>query len=227
MINKTLTGVFAGVLLGAASITSVQAENSVSANVTIASDYVWRGNTQTNDEKTVQGGFDYDSGIGITAGIWGSNVNFTSVDAIAATTTGGFNAGTAAVIATSEVDFYAAYSGEVSNIGYEVGYIAYRYPGASASDFEEIYLGGSYGAFGLTHYLGQDDATDYTEASWGETISNIDVSVSYGKADAHTVLGLGAGKSYVGLDFGFNYTSAKPTTGDTENNTVFSVSKSF
>ena len=48
---------------------------SVSANVSIASDYIWRGMTQT-DGIAVSGGFDYAAEGGFYAGIWGSNVNF-------------------------------------------------------------------------------------------------------------------------------------------------------
>jgi len=48
---------------------------SVSANVSFASDYIWRGMTQS-DGPAVQGGFDYASEGGFYAGLWGSNVNF-------------------------------------------------------------------------------------------------------------------------------------------------------
>ena len=62
---------------------------SVSANVSFASDYIWRGMTQS-DGPAVQGGFDYASDGGFYAGLWGSNVNF--------------NDG-----AGSELDYYAGY----------------------------------------------------------------------------------------------------------------------
>ena len=43
---------------------------SVSANVSIASDYIWRGMTQS-DGIAVSGGFDYAADSGFYAGIWG------------------------------------------------------------------------------------------------------------------------------------------------------------
>ena len=49
---------------------------SVSANVTFATDYIWRGMTQTGGDPAVSGGFDYAADSGFYAGIWGSNVNF-------------------------------------------------------------------------------------------------------------------------------------------------------
>ena len=41
----------------------------VSANVSFATDYIWRGMTQTGDEPAISGGFDYASDVGFYAGI--------------------------------------------------------------------------------------------------------------------------------------------------------------
>ena len=56
-------------------IISLPAFASVSANVSFATDYIWRGMTQT-DGPAMSGGFDYSAESGFYAGIWGSNVNF-------------------------------------------------------------------------------------------------------------------------------------------------------
>ena len=60
-------------LIGAFTLPSYA---SVSANVSFATDYIWRGMTQTGEEPAISGGFDYASDAGFYAGIWGSNVNF-------------------------------------------------------------------------------------------------------------------------------------------------------
>ena len=57
------------------TLISLPSYAAVSANVSIASDYIWRGMTQT-DGIAVSGGFDYAAEGGFYAGIWGSNVNF-------------------------------------------------------------------------------------------------------------------------------------------------------
>ena len=57
------------------ALVSLPSYSAVSANVSIASDYIWRGMTQT-DGIAVSGGFDYAADSGFYAGIWGSNVNF-------------------------------------------------------------------------------------------------------------------------------------------------------
>ena len=133
---------------------------AVSANVAFASDYVWRGMTQS-DGPAIQGGFDFEAESGFYAGIWGSNVNF--------------NDG-----AGSELDYYFGYGFSVGDLGIDIGYVAFDYPkNKTGLDFEEIVLGFSLGNFGLTHALGQDDFTDYTEISYGMG----PVSVAYGTYD--------------------------------------------
>ena len=133
---------------------------AVSANVAFASDYVWRGMTQS-DGPAIQGGFDFEAESGFYAGIWGSNVNF--------------NDG-----AGSELDYYFGYGFSVGDVGIDIGYVAFDYPkNQTGLDFEEIVLGFSLGNFGLTHALGQDDFTDYTEISYGMG----PVSVAYGTYD--------------------------------------------
>ena len=133
---------------------------AVSANVAFASDYVWRGMTQS-DAPAIQGGFDFEAESGFYAGIWGSNVNF--------------NDG-----AGSELDYYFGYGFSVGDLGIDIGYVAFDYPkNQTGLDFEEIVLGFSLGNFGLTHAMGQDDFTDYTEISYGMG----PVSVAYGTYD--------------------------------------------
>ena len=133
---------------------------AVSANVAFASDYVWRGMTQS-DGPAIQGGFDFEAESGFYAGIWGSNVNFSDG-------------------AGSELDYYFGYGFSVGDLGIDIGYVAFDYPKNTLGlDFEEIVLGFSLGNFGLTHALGQDDFTDYTEISYGMG----PVSVAYGTYD--------------------------------------------
>tara|TARA_B100000963_G_scaffold204155_1_gene177810 strand:+ start:1535 stop:2137 length:603 start_codon:yes stop_codon:yes gene_type:complete len=120
---------------------------SVSANISFASDYIWRGMTQS-DGPAVSGGFDYASDEGFYAGIWGSNVNF--------------NNG-----AGSELDYYFGYSTEMGNVSADVGYIKFDYPDSNPDiSFEEIYVGLSIGDLGLFYAAGQDGASDYMEASY-------------------------------------------------------------
>src|SRR5271156_854598 len=47
----------------------------VSGNVTLASDYLVHGLTQTSHEPALQGGFDWAHPVGAYIGVWGSNVH--------------------------------------------------------------------------------------------------------------------------------------------------------
>lgn len=108
----------------------------LSANVTIASDYIYRGISQTDETPAIQGGFDYNlglgQGIGIYSGVWASNVDFGDG-------------------ADSEFDVYAGATYEVQNFGFDFGGIYYFYPGSNDSvdeyDFWELQAAISY-AFG-------------------------------------------------------------------------------
>lgn len=117
-----------GLLLGS---TSAAAE--VSGNVSLATDYVFRGISQTTENPAIQGGFDVSGDSGLYAGVWASNVDFDG---------------------SIEMDFYAGYGGDFSEaVSYDVGILRYEYPddeqgGAPESSFNELY--GSVSWSGLT-----------------------------------------------------------------------------
>ncbi|CAC9513214.1 Conserved hypothetical protein 2001 [uncultured Gammaproteobacteria bacterium] len=205
--------------------TEEEKQSAVSANITIANDYVWRGKTQSDDKKIIQGGLDWDAGNGFALGIWGSNI----ADG-------------------SEFDYYGSYSGEVGDIGYEVGYITYRYSKDATGNrlnFDEAYVGASYGDFGLTYYKGSGKKTlevgDYIEVSYGTSINDIDISLTAGKyseavkgdSSDYKVYGVSLGKSYDGLDYALGFAKVKDSDNSAayntlnEKNTMFSISKSF
>jgi uncharacterized protein (TIGR02001 family) len=124
-------GIFATTLLFAASIFSVSADEapkaeeatetaggyalgsiSVSSNVTLASEYVWRGVTQSNEDPAIQGGFDISHSSGLYIGTWASSLEFNSAKTDAAST---------------EIDVYAGYRGQLMGLDYDVGYLRYIY----------------------------------------------------------------------------------------------------
>ena len=185
---------------------SLPSYSDVSANVSFASDYIWRGMTQS-DGPAIQGGFDYAAENGFYAGIWGSNVNF--------------NDG-----AGSELDYYFGYGFEAGSIGVDIGYLAYDYPkNETGLDFEEIYVGLSMGDLGLLFAMGQDGAPDYTEVSYGIGA----VSLSYGQYDDYgDNLGISYGFGCGSYDCALTYSDfSDDGYGGDEDALVFSVSASF
>ena len=94
----------------------------ISANIGLTSNYVWRGQTQTNNGPAISGGLDYAHASGFYAGTWASNVDFDADDPT-----------------TAEVDFYGGFSNEIGGLSYDVGVVYYAYPGGMDLDFTDVY----------------------------------------------------------------------------------------
>ena len=52
----------------------VFAEVSLSGNIGLTTDYVWRGMTQNAGDPSVSGGFDLEDDSGFYLGVWAANV---------------------------------------------------------------------------------------------------------------------------------------------------------
>ena len=109
--------------------------HSLSGNISLTSDYVFRGVSQTQNGPAIQGGIDYAHASGFYAGTWASNVDWVSL---------GFKNNS-----SMEIDLYGGYKGSLGDVGYDVGAITYYYPGdkiagVKTPDTTEIYLGGSW-----------------------------------------------------------------------------------
>ena len=101
------------------------AEVSLSGNIALTTDYVWRGMTQNAGDPSVSGGFDLEDDSGFYFGAWAANVL----------------ASDGSATGSLELDGYLGYAGSLGeNAGYDVGYIAYTYPGVDSWDFEEAYI---------------------------------------------------------------------------------------
>lgn len=123
-----LTGgrfIFAALLVGVAATPAAAQDDkwlpgNFAANVAIASDYVFRGFTQTQEAAAIQGGLDWDSGHGFYLGTWASNIQF-----------GIPGEGSA------ELDVYGGYKGSTGKFTYDIGAIRYFYPGTNkALDYQ-------------------------------------------------------------------------------------------
>ncbi len=104
-----------------------------SGSVTGASDYVFRGVSQTLEEPAIQGELDWKHESGIYLGVWGSNVKFPELDA------------------SLEVDAYAGYETELDDFSVRVGGLFYWYPDEEkALDYWEFPLELGYSVEPLT-----------------------------------------------------------------------------
>lgn len=128
----------------------------LSGNVTMATDYSFRGVSQTEGKGAIQGGFDLDFGNGFYAGTWSSNVSY------------GNN--------TQELDVYAGYAFDVSeSVALDFSVVQFIYPGVSSFNYTEYWATVSVSDFSL--------GLVYTNDYFGEggepaTIVNLDYSLS-------------------------------------------------
>ena len=122
---------------------------TVSGNMSLNSDYRFRGFTQTDYGPALQGGFDFAHKSGFYLGNWNSNV------------LSPLFAG-----ASLEMDFYGGYKGSFGDVGYDVGAIYYYYPKSgknapnSKIDNSEVYFGLSYGPVSGKLYYATSDYFD-------------------------------------------------------------------
>jgi len=128
-------------LLGLAA--TAQAESSIkglTANASVTTNYVFRGQTQTDEGPAIQGGIDYNHPSGFYAGAWGSNVDFP-----------GLGSGL-------EYDLYAGFKFNVAqDFKMNVGFITYNYTDSTVDNVvgtDEVFIGGEYKDFAAYYYNG-------------------------------------------------------------------------
>ncbi len=79
----------------------------LTANISLTSNYKYRGQDQGNNKPAVQGGFDWSAG-GFYLGNWNSSIGFTNTGL--------------------EMDFYGGYKGEIAkDVGFDIGILQYYY----------------------------------------------------------------------------------------------------
>lgn len=210
---------------------------TLTGNVTLASEYLYRGIAQSNRKPAIQGGFDFVHKSGIYLGTWGSSISWLSDQS-------SWFPSTAGISAPMEWDFYGGYKSTAGDFGYDVGLLQYYYPGTYPSGFVspntlEIYVGGSWKwitlkySYALTDLFGALNSSGTKASSSGS--GYIDLSATYdvgggfnlvGHVGHQTVKGatnadytdwkLGATKDALGLTWGLAYigTNAKGKAGE-------------
>ena len=141
MLKKTIvagavaTALTSGVALAQAP-QAPASPHTLTGNIGLYSQYVFRGLTQTDRDPALQGGFDYSHASGFYAGTWASNISW--LRDFGAYSSGG----------SLEWDFYGGFKGTFgkSDFGYDVGLLYYYYPGNVAPGFVKANTLEAYGA---------------------------------------------------------------------------------
>jgi uncharacterized protein (TIGR02001 family) len=144
MIRKTviagaLAAAFApGLALAQAPAPAPASPHTLTGNVGLYSQYIFRGLTQTDRDPALQGGFDYSHSSGLYLGTWGSNISWLR-------DFGSYSGG-----GSLELDFYGGFKGNIgkSDFTYDVGALYYWYPGDVAPGFVKADTLELYGALG-------------------------------------------------------------------------------
>lgn len=158
-------------LMGLPTLAMAEEESphKLSANVSLTSNYIFRGISQTGNDPAIQGGFDYTHSSGFYLGTWASNVGWLEDFQ-------GYEKG------NMEIDLYGGFRGPIgkSDFTFDVGAIQYWYPGdenpdplVPEADTTEIYgaLGWKWFTVKYSYYLSDDvfgvkaDGSDYLDVS--------------------------------------------------------------
>lgn len=121
-MNKFTISVISAAVAGYAGVT---AASGFTGNVTFASDYVYRGISQTENKPAIQGSITYNHDAGFYVGAWGSNVDFNDGDR-----------------SSAEFDLYTGWSGKfpaLQQMGWDLNVLYYAYPHqAAGSDYDYV-----------------------------------------------------------------------------------------
>lgn len=172
-----------------------EASSPITGNVTVATDYRFRGISQTAKKPTIQGGFDYAHPSGFYLGNWNSNVS-------------GDLYGSGSI----EMDFYGGYKFQpVPDVTADVGVLYYYYPNARVFGTDvrynngEVYFGAAYKWFAAKYFYGVTDFFGLRERTAPSDLpgrgdskgsSYLDLSATFEVAEK-TTLTLHAGRQMV------------------------------
>ena len=150
LASACATGALLVASFGSMSLALADSPHSISANVGITTNYMFRGVSQTNNGPAIQGGFDYEyTPVNLYAGVWASNIDSDGYDG-----------------ASMELDIYAGWSPSWQGVDFDIGYLRYQYPksGTSENNTDEWHIGISYDVKG---YLTPSYTAYYSDDFFG------------------------------------------------------------
>ena len=198
-------------------------------NIAIATDYVYRGVTQTDGGPAVSGGFDYAVDL-FYVGVWASNVEWDGTSV--------------------EIDYYGGFTPSYGQFAFDVGFLYYSYPDSPdgpEQDFFEFYAGAS---TEIVDGLEAGVKLSFSPDFYGETGEAYypELNVSYSFMDNYSVSGhVGyqafdddmMGDDYTDWNIAFTYSwdwfdvslgyfdTSDRVGGDDDGRVVLSLSRSF
>lgn len=196
-------------LVAALALSAIAAGNAhagTTGSISLTSDYLFRGVSQTNQEPAVQGGIEYAHDSGFYVGAWGSNISWLSDTVVVGDD----------ISSSLELDGYLGYRGKAGEIfSYDVGVLTYYYPGDYPGAFNspnttEIYLGGTLApsdtvSVGLKYSYAVTDLFGYADSDGS---GYLDANLNWTFQPTWT-LNLHGGKQWIEHNKDFEYTDWK------------------
>ena len=153
---------------------------TITGNVSLASDYRFRGISQTDKRPAFSGGFDVAHSSGFYIGNWNSNID------------NDFYNG-----ANVEMDFYGGFKYPVGDVTLDVGAYYYYYPGSGRRntrtiDNKEVYVGASYGPVSAKLYYPIGDFFSAQKNLGGKSADGsyyLDISGAYDLGNGFGLIG--------------------------------------
>lgn len=181
------------------------AQADVTGTATIASDYDFRGVTQTDGNPALQLSIDFATESGWYVGGWGSNIDWLST-------------------ASQELDLYTGFKGATDGgLGWDVGVVYYSYPGESDFNTAEIYGKLSYsvltGAVYYTdNYFNADESAFYVSADAAIPVGPLSLGLHAGLSQGDGIAASFGGStnaedSYTDYGIGISYSASNLTLG--------------
>lgn len=224
--------VIAAALAAALPAFAQDSDVAVSGSVTLTSDYIFRGYSQTDENPAFQPAINVLFSNGFHINAWASNVDF--------------NDGGEADV---EADFTVGYGGEANGLTYDFGAVAYLYPGSAGRlnyNYWEAYatMGGKVGdatvtgSFNYTpdNFGGLDDAAFFQVAVSGPVADKLSLDAAIGTAQVKKSAGqdyeywqIGAtyGLGFADVSLRYHDTSASACAGLCGARAVLTLTKGF
>ena len=206
-----------------------------STSMLLGTDYVFRGVSQNSSgTPTIQGSIDYSldtpvAGVGIYAGVWGSNVEFDPDPG------------------SIEIDWYGGLTGEVNDIGWDAGFVYFAYPGAPGASNLDYWEGNANIGYDFNPYslsAGINVSPDFTGETGDAVYWTLGVDVplfkslalgfhfghqSVDDSDSYSDVKLGLSADIVGFgaEVAWHDTFNHADGATSDSRAVFTVSRSF
>lgn len=217
---RSVLTVFLALWMSVTPAETPEDDSLISAELTFASDYVFRGISQTMGDPAVQAGLDFVHPSGFFAGIWASNVDFMPADEPDDD-------------ADLETDYFIGYWHEFNeHWSAEASLVRYAYPGTAPGvqyDYNEILLGVKFHwlsamiAYSNDAFAQKKDGVAYELSGEYPFKNGINLAASYGYYDLSDVYE----NSYFFYEVGLSRALGPVTLGVTYHNTDKNAQKLF